>query len=223
MTGTLRRVRMYLSSFRVGNRPDELLRLSGTARPRTALIHNADDYKSEVDRATSLRRELHELDDVGLDPFEVDLRHYFGAERELRAVLGEVDVLYVRGGNVFVLRRAFRHSGAERVVPELLCRDALVYAGYSAGPSVLGPTLRGVEGHVDDPSCVPAEYPEEPPIFGGLGVLPYAIAPHFESDHPESAEIDRSIRYFITRHIPFIALRDGEAIVVEGDRRTVVG
>ncbi|WP_198152743.1 hypothetical protein [Pseudofrankia sp. DC12] len=67
--GNLAAVRLYLSSFRIGNRPDELLRLL-RGRTRTALIGNADDYKSPEDRAASLAREVAELRGVGLDQCE---------------------------------------------------------------------------------------------------------------------------------------------------------
>ena len=44
---------------------------------------------------------------------------------------------------MFMLRYALYRSGADAVFRELLAADALVYAGYSAGPCVLSPSLRG--------------------------------------------------------------------------------
>jgi dipeptidase E len=215
-------VRLYLSSFRIGNRPEELLRLLGPGR-RTALILNADDYKSPADRAAGGEREFEELRGIGLDPFEVDLRKFFGRKEELHDVLSTVDLIYARGGSAFVLRRACAHSGADEVIPELLARDAVVYGGYSAGPCMLIPSLRGFDGKVDTPDFVPEGYPAGPTIWDGLGVLPFAIAPHYRSDHPETDEIERTVAYFIDHHEPFIALRDGEAIVINGGSRVVVG
>ncbi|RFU86632.1 hypothetical protein DY218_11220 [Streptomyces triticagri] len=215
-------MRLYLSSFRIGSRPDELLRLLGEGR-RTALIINADDYKGPEGRAASLQREVDELKGIGLDPFEVDLRQYFGRQDELAEVLSGVDAIYVRGGSTFILRRAFERSGADQIISQLLADDAVVYAGYSAGPCMLGPTLRGIDGEVDNPNLVPEGYEETTLSWDCMGVLPYVIASHYKSDHPESAEVDKSVEYFISHHIPFIAISDGQAIVVEGDVRTVVG
>ncbi|NRQ37941.1 type 1 glutamine amidotransferase-like domain-containing protein [Nonomuraea sp. NN258] len=215
-------MRLYLSSFRIGNRPDELLRLLGDGR-RTALILNADDYKDAEARAASLKREIDELESVGLRPFEVDLRDYFGRQEALAEVLSGVDLIYVRGGSAFVLRRAFTASGADDVIRRLLADDAVVYGGYSAGPCMLGPTLRGIEGEIDNPSFVPPGYEDTVLEWDALGVLPYVVAPHYRSDHVESAEIDRSVEYFIAHHIPFIAISDGQAVVIDGDTRTVVG
>ncbi len=35
--------------------------------------------------------------------------------------------------------------------------------------------------------------------------------------------ITRVVAYYIENHIPFVALRDGQAIVINGDKETVVG
>jgi dipeptidase E len=215
-------VRLYLSSFRIGNRPDELLRLLPNGR-RTALILNADDYKNDTKRALSLQREIDELESVGLEPIELDLRKFFGRTLALKAELKEFDLIYVRGGNLFVLRRALEQSGADDLIRELLAEDAIAYAGYSAGPPMLGPTLRGIVGVTDDPSFVPAGYDDVPVSWEGLGVLPFAIATHYKTPDPRSVEIEATIDYFIENHIPFIALRDGQALVMNGDEVAVVG
>jgi dipeptidase E len=127
----------------------------------------------------------------------------------------------MRGGNCFILRRALRQSGADEIILDLLSKDALVYAGYSAGIDMLIPSLHGAE-LVDEPNLIPEGYDKEV-MWESLNLLPYAVAPHYKSDHPESADIDRSVEYMINNHIPFIALRDGEAIVIEGDKQKIVG
>jgi dipeptidase E len=213
-------MRLYLSSFRLGNEPGKLVDLLD-GRSHTAVIANADDYKTGEDRVASFEREAGDLRGVGLEPIEVDLREYFGKPSKLRARLSGFDLLWVRGGNVFVLRRAFRQSGAETVLRDLLAEDVVVYGGYSAGVCVLTPSLRGSE-LVDDPNVVPEGY-ETPIIWDCLGILPYAVLPHYKSDHPESPAIDKTLEYLIDNHVPFVALHDGEAIVRAGEREVVVG
>jgi len=213
-------MRLYLSSFRNGNKPEELLSLLGGGR-RTALIMNAVDFLDPTAREAQTVQEMELLHTIGLDPTEIDLRPYFGRTDELREALQQFDLAWVRGGNCFVLRRAFRHSGMDEVTKELLASDVLVYGGYSAGIDMLTPSLHGAE-LVDDPTIVPAGYAAEI-IWECLGLVPYAIAPHYKSDHPESAAVDKSVEYFIDNHIPFVALRDGEAIVVDGTSQQVVG
>jgi dipeptidase E len=208
-------MRLYLSSLGVGKRPESLLRMLGDRR-RVAYVPNAVDYLPGPDRSRALRDDLDELGDLGLEPTVVDLRDWFGHEGELRYVLAGADLVWVRGGYVFVLRRALRASGADRIVADLLERDAVVYGGYSAGPCMLGPTLRGIEGEEDDPTVVPEGYPAEV-VWEGLGLLPYAIVPHYGG-----AESHGYRDWLIDNHVPFVALRDGEALVVDGDRTEVV-
>ena len=213
-------MKLYLSSFRLGNKPQELIRLLGDKK-RTAVIGNAQDMLPNSERTESLAQEMERLSTLGLDSVEVDLRKYFGKTEELRDELSKFDLVWVRGGNCFVLRRAFKQSGADGIILELIKNESIVYGGYSAGIDMLVPSLHGAE-LVDDPNSVPPSYDAEI-VWDSLALLPYSIAPHYKSDHPESAAIDKSVEYMIDNHIPFIALRDGEAIVIEGDSQTVVG
>lgn len=75
------------------------------------------------------------LRQLGYTPEVLDLREYAGREAELERKLAEFPLVWVRGGNTFVLRAQFARSGADRALPRLLAADALVYAGYSAGPA----------------------------------------------------------------------------------------
>lgn len=212
-------MRLYLSSFGLGNRPGALLELL-RSKPRTAVVLNAKDASSSEGRQASLQRELEALAELGLAPEELDLRDYFGRPGEMKEALRGFDLVWVRGGNTFVLRRALRQSGADSALIELLREDALVYGGFSAAVAVLTPSLRGLE-IVDGPDVVPDGYAPKP-IWEGLSVLPYAVAPHYRSDHPESEAVDRLVQHFIDHHIPFRALRDGQAILIDGDRETVL-
>jgi len=212
-------MRLYLSSFRNGNKPKELLKLVGAGR-RAALIGNAMDMVYEAERSASISEELDRLRGIGLIPVEIDLRKYFGKTKELKQTLMNFNLVWVRGGNTFVLRRALKMSGADEIIRELLEKDAMVYGGYSAGICILTPTLRGLE-LVDDADFVPDGYDSEI-IWDGLGIVPYSIAPHYKSDHPESPAIDNTVEYFKEKNMPFKTLRDGEAIVIDGDKEQVV-
>jgi dipeptidase E len=158
-------MRLYLSSFRMGNCPERLLELTRGGR-RAALIANAtDDYPPEL-RREGVLRELDELRVAGMEPEELDLRDHF--DRQLTdADFDGIDLLWVRGGEVFLLRYLMRRSGLDRAVRFLLARDALVYGGYSAGPCVLAPNLDGLE-IVDDVDVVDRLY-GEPASRDGLG------------------------------------------------------
>jgi len=214
-------MRLYLSSFRLGNKPEAMLDLL-SGKKKVAVIANATDLKTPEDRAASVDREFDDLRSLGLEPEEIDLRHFFGKPEELRRSIEHFDMLWVRGGNAFILRRAFKQSGADKIIKDLLVEDKIVYAGYSAGPDMLTTSLKGTE-IVDDPNIVPEGY-EPAIIWEGLGVLPYAFAPHYESPgHPETEAVGKMVKYFSEKGEIYKALHEGQAIVVNGNEEMIVG
>ena len=114
---------------------------------------------------------------------------------------------------MFVLRAALAQSGADQILTELLQRDVLVWAGYSAGCCVLAPSLHGLE-LMADPNAVQASYGVEP-IWEGLGLLTYAIVPHYRSQHPQAEAAQRLVARHRAQGVAFQALRDGQAIVID--------
>lgn len=204
-------MKLYLSSFRLGNNPERLVKLLSRNK-KTAVIANAVDEATEQDRKLGIERELNDLHSLGLNAEELDLRDYFGKKEELKQHLNEYGLLWIRGGNTFVLRRAMYESGFDEALKEKMTYDkASVYAGYSAAICVLAPTLKGLE-FVDDPQIVPVGYKPEI-IWDGLGVLNYSIAPHYRSDHPESRAVEKLVQYFTQHKMPFKPLHDGEVII----------
>lgn len=200
------RMRLYLSSFRLGAHADHLLALAGDGR-RTALVPNALDGLAADVREAGLRRDLDDLRAAGLDVSLVDVR-----EAAAVTSLAAYDIVWVRGGNVFVLRRALADTGADTVLCDLLRRDAVVYGGYSAGACVLAPDLDALAA-VDDPTAT-AE-----PIMTGLGLLDRPFVPHVRSpDHPEAAACDAVSAAYAAAGRPHWALRDGEVLLVNHDQ-----
>lgn len=212
-------MRLYLSSYRIGNYGSELVRLVGTGA-HVAVIMNAGDYKLEPERGESLQKEIDDLQALGFITKEIDLRNFFGKKEELKKTLEKFDLVYVRGGNTFILKRAFEASGFDSIIIQMLKDDSIVYSGYSAGVVILAPSMHGLE-IVDDPNIVPEGYEKEF-SWNGLGILPYSVAVHYKSDHPESAGVDQEIEYCINNNIPYKTLRDGEVIVIEGDKETLL-
>ncbi len=209
-------LRVYLSSFRVGDASARLLEMVG-AGP-LALIPNAMDHVPEPARAESNDRAIADLTRLGIRVEEVDLRGYFGDPARLAAELSNFDGVWVRGGNTFVLRRAMRLSGFDRVIPGLI-RAGFFYGGYSAGICVLAPDLHGI-ARVDEPELDPHGYGEV--IWEGLVLLPYLILPHFRSDHYESEAMEEEFEHCQRHGIPFRTLSDGEVIIIE-DPADLVG
>jgi dipeptidase E len=119
------------------------------------------------------------------------------------------------GGNSFVLRRAMRLSGFDKLIGNFVNDNSLVYGGFSAGAVVATKTLRGID-LVDDPNSLPEDYPQNV-VWEGLGFVDFSIAPHYRSDHPESESIENVVEYFQASNMPYKALRDGEVLVVRDE------
>jgi dipeptidase E len=173
---------------------------------RTALVPNALDGLPADVRGAGIHRDIADLMQLGLEVSEVDLIEHDAAER-----LAGCDIVWVRGGNTFVLRRVLADTGIDEVLTDLIRRDAIVYAGYSAGACVLAPDLAGLE-IVDDITAV-AE-----PVTTGLGLLDRPFVPHVRSaGHPETAACDALAARYQAAAQAHWALRDGDVLVVNGD------
>jgi dipeptidase E len=203
-------MRLYLSSLYAGSRGDELVRQVG-AGGRVAVVANAMD--GEPARADELRRELDELTGLGLDPVQLDLRDHDRASTE--SFLAGCAGLWVRGGNTFVLRAAMASSGLDELLPGLLERDAIAYAGWSAGGCVLAPSLDGVE-LCDDPRAVERVY-GVPARWDALGVVDVVVVPHVGTD----TCVDETIRRYDADGTAYLPLRDGEAVALDGEPAAV--
>ncbi len=204
-------MKLYLSSYRLGDKPEQLVGLLG-GNKRVAVISNALDFSTDQERlAKGRQREFDELSAIGLSAEEVDLRTYFGKREALEAKLKEYGLIWVRGGNSFILRRAMRQSGLDEILRKFALGDDIVYAGYSAGVSVVGPTLKGVE-IVDDPTIVPEGYEAEV-IWDGVGLIDFSFAPHYQSNHPESEAIEKVVGFYKKNDMLFRGLKDGEVII----------
>jgi dipeptidase E len=212
-------MRLYLSSYRVGDSAGSLLALLGNGR-RAALIENALDLYSEEAREMH-RCEVYdpaaEFASLGIGSTRLDLRRYFGRPEALEAELSTYDLVWVVGGNAFVLRRAMKASGFDDVIVGMLDNDQIVYGGFSAGAVVAAPSLCGIH-LMDDPDEAPPGYDTET-VWDGLGLIDHSIVPHYRSPHPEAAAAERAARYLSGKGRRYRALRDGEVIVWTENRR----
>ncbi len=205
-------MKLYLSSFKLGNETRRLKQMLPRNR-KTAYISNALDFSTDLERRR--RNEESDMDDLaslGLKVERLDLREFFGRQEKLRKKVSEFGVVWVSGGNTFVLRQAFRLSGFDEILLALAKHGDVLYGGYSAGICILTPTLRGID-LMDDVSAKP--YGDMETIWDGLGLVDYSIVPHYKSDHPESAAANKAVDYLAANKMPFRTLRDGEVIIKE--------
>lgn len=205
-------MRLYLSSYRLGDHPHRLSAMLDAPGP-AAVIGNALDAATADRRERAIEFEINALAGIGVAAEEVDLRDHFGDPARCAEELARYRMVWVRGGNVFVLRHALARSGADRALTRLVTSDAIVYAGYSAGCCVLAPSLHGLE-LIDPPDATRDAY-GAPPRWDGLGLLDHAIVPHYRSPHPESEAAELVAKRYTADGVPHRTIRDGQAVVID--------
>ena len=213
-------MRLYLTSYRMGDEADRLIGMAGR-NARVAVISNAMDYLSEEARQAYAENGGFMAQswfmERGLTVQDLDLRSYFPRPTEIEKALCEIDLIWAVGGNSFLLLRAMRQSGLEPVLKRRMEEDSVMYGGWSAGTCVAGSSLRGVH-LMDEPYRIADGY-QSAPHWVGLGLIDEVLVPHFASDHGESAAADLAVAHLRAERIPFRTLRDGQTIIVNGERR----
>ena len=206
-------MKLYLSSYKVGNDTEGFKKLVGKEHVEVAVIDNSRDYSTDPERkAKGLQSELDAMTELGFVPEHLDLKEYFGKPEALVERLSNFDAVWVIGGNSFLLRKAMEQSGFDKVIDQLIKTDKLVYAGYSAGIAVLAPSLRGVE-MVDDPDIQVDGYNSDI-IWEGYGLIDFYPIVHYDSDHPESHLVDIELEHIKSLGIKYKTLRDGDTVIV---------
>lgn len=203
-------VRLFLASASVRGRVEALTEMVGSDA-RVAVSANALDVEAAAVRREWLATEMHALAVAGLSPFALDLRDYYANPAALARLAARVDMVWTTGGNVFVLREALTRSRFDELLVARVRDDSIAYGGCSAGACVCAPTLRGIES-------IENAHAAGEPIFEGLGLVDYSIAPHLGAEGEAGAAIARLVDYFQRARMPYRALRDGQAIVVNAGR-----
>ena len=199
----------YLSSFKIGNKSDRLKSLL-TNKSKAVYISNALDCAPEVKKRHQ-EWDLNELKEIGISASPLDLRNYFGKKADLKKRMEEINFIYISGGNVFDLRMAMKLSGFDKMLRNFIDTNK-IYAGYSAAVCVLSPTLKGYH-IVDDPKL--NTYGNKETIWEGLDLIDWQFAPHFDSDHSESEDINKEIKYYQKHDMKYKKLKDGEVLIRE--------
>ena len=212
-------MKLYLSSYMLGDHADRLLEMAGGHGARMAVITNALDHiplEAQLEYTRAKFDPISYFADHGFDASFVDLRFYFGRTGALRNALMRHRVIWALGGNAFLLRRAMHQSGFDQVIRDLLA-EKVIYAGWSAGACVAGLSLQAI-AIMDDPNVAAPGYGLGEMVWDGLGLVPFPIIPHYKSDHPEAESAARAVAWAIDRRIKHKVLRDGDVLMMDGSR-----
>lgn len=183
----------------------EVLDFLGTAR-RLAFV-----------TAAALRDEdaYHELARDALDP--PLLVEHLRWDHDFAPVLARAEAVFVGGGNTYALLGRLRRSGLLAGIRHRVAAG-LPYLGASAGANLAGLDILAT----NDWNVVGLD------AFDALGLVPFAINPHYRETDPSMApgsetRDERIAEYLIARDHPVVALEEGTLLRVEGEHTTVRG
>lgn len=205
-------MKLYLSSYKVGDKVEELKKWINEHNNRICLIPNSRDIYPESERKTSkIQEDVNELTNLGFDVTIISLKDYFNNKEGLVNKLKEFHAFYVIGGNTFALRQAMYLSGFDKYLKSIENDSNYLYAGYSAGICVLAKDLHGLDV-CDDPNINPYGINT---MWEGLGYFDYIFLPHYKSNHKETKLIDDSVEYCDKNNIRYKTLKDGDVIILD--------
>jgi len=133
-------------------------------------------------------------------------------QKEIEDILRESSLVYITGGNTFLLNHRLHISG---VMPYLRkkIQNGLPVVGVSAGMILCGPNILTSK----DMNTV------ETPHFDGLNLVPYNFFAHYADDgYGQSVHDDWLGDYHFFHDNPVIMLSDGAYVKVDGKKTTLV-
>ncbi len=132
----------------------------------------------------------------------------------IRDAIENCDIIYVGGGNSFLLMQEMRRSGADRIIAEAVA-NGKPYIGESAGAVVAGPDIRYISD-MDAAGAAPSLQDSR-----GLGLVDFRVVPHYRGPL-----LGRKADVIIRRHADATDLRiitNVQAVMVHGDKDVTVG
>lgn len=158
------------------------------------------------ERLLSWDREVADLAQLGYRSEELGLRDYWsGDESALTRRLASADLLWVVGGNAFVLARAATEA---QLGAALASSPRLDYAGYSAGACLASIDLRGIH-LMDDVSTCPTGYRTE------MGTQTLNLTDTRVIPHAGSPAASATAAYLQKHGLRFIEFADGEDKLID--------
>jgi dipeptidase E len=226
-------VRLFLASDELGNSAGHvqltraLAELAGPVT-RIAVVANGRDGEPPEQRRQRVAAEKAGLEPLKAEVIELDLRDHVNgpdtgaaltttdaALTDTDAALTDTDLIWITGGDMNLLRGLIRSSGLDSALRRRLGEDTIVYSGYSAGACLAGPALTAAELEGNPRAGDEVRW-------GGLGLVNATIVPHLPPAGAPDNDFVAIVKHLRGRGLRCHPLRDGQALVVSGDRADVI-
>ncbi|MGH2868138.1 MAG: Type 1 glutamine amidotransferase-like domain-containing protein [Solirubrobacteraceae bacterium] len=213
-------MRLFLASAELSHPSNdgELTRaLTELAGPvsRIAVVANGRDSEPPEQRRQRVAAETRSLDPLHAEAIELDLRDYADRPDALDHALADIDLIWLTGGDMNLLRGLVRRTGLDTALRRRLTNDTIAYSGYSAGACLAGPalTVAELEGDPHGSRAIG---------WGGLAFVEVTIVPHVPPAGAPDNDFVKIVEHLRGRDLPCQPLRDGQALLVSGDRTRVI-
>jgi len=168
------------------------------------------DTASDISEDKSyVKGDMDRLVELGFNIEKVDLKEENGSSLEKKLV--NFDVVFMTGGNNFYLLKHVRNSGFDKAIRKFLDKGG-VYFGCSAGAMIMGLSIESAQWKNPSRNTVGLK------DLTGLKLVPFVISVHTDETNIElTRNCSSEVNY------PVVALTDKQAIVVDGNKRKIVG
>ncbi|KAI8126810.1 putative alpha-aspartyl dipeptidase [Lucilia cuprina] len=152
-----------------------------------------------------------------LEPWGFQLEGIHTKPNPVEAILS-AQAIFVGGGNTFVLLKTLYDLNLVEPIRKQVLEKGIPFMGSSAGTNIAARTINTIND-------MPLAYP---PSFEALNLVPFNINPHYQDTDPNSKHRgetrDERLKEFLIFHKRLVlALREGTALLIEGDKITLVG
>ena len=179
-----------------------------------AVVVNASS--TDKKKKKKVKKVKHQFSEIGFDSSRIEL---FDLMRSAPENLLEFDVVYILGGNPFLLLNEVNKSDAKKVFKELVDQEKILM-GYSAGSLLLGPDLSLMD-HVDTLLGFNETGLKE---LSCIGLYNFHIFPHYSEFTNQVPELISKIEEFESQSIlPVYKLNDNQAILYDQGKVKIIG